>query len=243
MSKRSLWKLILIFLSVAVCAGAALWPEDTGQIQALAATKQSMETAKANTIKVYVNGAVLKPGIYELPANCRAEEAIVKAGGLTNLAAVDKVNLARLCKDGTQIRVPEMTLAQRRQKGLEKAEVLNPLKKGVRSNVAAADAAALTEKAPASASEAGPKGNRSEKPVRVASGKVAGEGDDPGEAVININTAGEEQLCTLPGVGPATAARIIAYRQNHAFQRIEDLQKVKGIGPAKFKKLAAYIAI
>ena len=43
---------------------------------------------------------------------------------------------------------------------------------------------------------------------------------------------------TLPGIGPSMADHIIAYRREHgAFTRIDELQKVKGIGPAKFQKL------
>lgn len=56
--------------------------------------------------------------------------------------------------------------------------------------------------------------------------------------VVNINTANASELESLPGIGEATAARIIQYRESKGnFKRIEDLMKVKGIGKKKFEKL------
>ena len=62
--------------------------------------------------------------------------------------------------------------------------------------------------------------------------------NDKSNDLVNINTATKEELDTLPGVGPATAEKILNYRQEHGnFQSIEDLKNVKGIGEAKFNKL------
>ena len=61
---------------------------------------------------------------------------------------------------------------------------------------------------------------------------------------ININTATEEELDTLPGIGQATAQKIIEYRkENGKFSNIEDIKDVSGIGDSKFDKIKALIEI
>ena len=61
-------------------------------------------------------------------------------------------------------------------------------------------------------------------------------------AKININTASQTELETLPGVGPSIALSIINYRkENGKFNNIEDVQNVSGIGESKFNKIKEYI--
>ena len=63
-------------------------------------------------------------------------------------------------------------------------------------------------------------------------------------AVVNLNSATQAQLETLPGVGAATAKRIIEYRQKSgSFKKIEELMNVKGIGEKAFLKLKPYITV
>ncbi len=55
---------------------------------------------------------------------------------------------------------------------------------------------------------------------------------------VDLNTATAEQLDTLPGVGPSTAAKIVADRTaNGPFRTVDDLMRVSGIGPSKFDAL------
>lgn len=59
---------------------------------------------------------------------------------------------------------------------------------------------------------------------------------------IHLNSATLEQLDTLPGVGPITAQKILAYRTEHgAFQAVEELDAVPGIGPARLEELKTLV--
>lgn len=61
---------------------------------------------------------------------------------------------------------------------------------------------------------------------------------------VNINTAGKAQLQTIPAVGEKTAENIIRYREEHgAFESIEDIQNVKGIGAKTYESMKEYITI
>jgi competence protein ComEA len=74
-----------------------------------------------------------------------------------------------------------------------------------------------------------------------AAGGLDGVGGATGSAalqLININLASVVELEQLPGVGPSTAKAIVAYREkNGAFLKVEDLLKVRGIGPAKLSEI------
>jgi len=66
----------------------------------------------------------------------------------------------------------------------------------------------------------------------------------PAPLILDLNTATKPQLELLPGIGPATAQKILDYRAEvGTFDAIEDLMNVSGIGPATFEKLKAHIAV
>ncbi len=61
---------------------------------------------------------------------------------------------------------------------------------------------------------------------------------------VDLNTATADELDSLPGIGPATAAAIVAYRELHGpFHAIEDLLDVRGIGPAKLDALRGLVRV
>lgn len=78
----------------------------------------------------------------------------------------------------------------------------------------------------------------------VAPGKPSGAPSaKPGE-VIDLNTATVQQLDTLPGIGPVTAAAIVAWREaNGKFSSVDQLAEVDGIGPARLDKLRALVRV
>ena len=64
------------------------------------------------------------------------------------------------------------------------------------------------------------------------------------DSLVNINTAGEELLCTLPGIGSSKAMGIISYREkNGSFRQIEDIMNVEGIKEGLFQKIRDKITV
>jgi competence protein ComEA len=62
--------------------------------------------------------------------------------------------------------------------------------------------------------------------------------------LINLNTASQAELETLPGIGPVLAQEIIAYREsNGSFQDIEDILEVKGIGAVKYDQIKELVTV
>jgi competence protein ComEA len=72
----------------------------------------------------------------------------------------------------------------------------------------------------------------------------AGAGPAPPDVPLNLNTATAEQLDALPGVGPAIAQAIVAFRQQHGrFRSVDQLLQVPGIGPSKLAALRKKVRV
>ena len=217
MEKRTLQKLGLVCVSVILCSAASWWSGNSNeeaekQVRKLA-EQPVAEQVQEIKITVCVSGAVAKPGLYEVTKGSRAQQVIELAGGVTEEADMDRVNLAQLCKDGGHIKVPRLSKARMKKKMEDKAMA--------KDSNQARDAKNVTGS------------NQDYSPDRNISG----------EMLISLNSASETELTQLPGVGAATARRIISFRKRQGFQRVEELMKVPGIGPAKFAKMKPYLAL
>lgn len=62
-------------------------------------------------------------------------------------------------------------------------------------------------------------------------------------AAVNINTATVEELQSLKGIGKSKAEAIVAYRNEQNFTSIDDIKKVKGIGPKLFESIKQDITV
>jgi competence protein ComEA len=82
-------------------------------------------------------------------------------------------------------------------------------------------------------------------PARVPGGGVAAPavaGGTPQAGPVSLSTATAEQLDSLPGIGPVTAQKIVDYRTQHgAFQSVDELDAISGIGPAKLDQLRGLV--
>ena len=63
------------------------------------------------------------------------------------------------------------------------------------------------------------------------------------DAGVNLNTATQEELLALPGIGPSKAKAIIDYRTAHPFKSVEEVKNVRGIGDHMFESLKAKISV
>ena len=115
-----IWMSVLLLLSV--LAGCGTKPEEIllmeasvqqeapsqkqDSTQELSVTEPQQDLVQAETIFVYVCGAVCNPGVYELPVESRAYEAVAQAGGMSEDAAGTAVNLAEVLTDGQKLQIP-----------------------------------------------------------------------------------------------------------------------------------------
>jgi competence protein ComEA len=63
------------------------------------------------------------------------------------------------------------------------------------------------------------------------------------EGAVNLNTAPPEILALLPGIGPAKAESILAYRKRHPFRTVDELVRIKGIGRKMVRRLRVHLAV
>lgn len=217
-------KIIFLLLLLAGCAATSLLGSEKEELAPAASfSSAGVQSAgdkrsgkvQGKTIRVQVSGAVLEPGIYDLPADSRAEAAIAAAGGLTEAADTERVNMVRKLRDGMLLKVPALKAG-----GGKKAAQRVSGGVGASGNAANAYGKNATDKRGGSKSDA-----------QGSAGRV------------RINSASVSELQSLPGVGPALAQRIIAERSRERFASAEDLLRVSGIGKAKLEKMRAYVEV
>jgi competence protein ComEA len=82
-------------------------------------------------------------------------------------------------------------------------------------------------------------------PVAVAAPAASTSKAAPGTVVpVDLNQASESELTAVPGIGPATAQRILEFRKEHGpFTQVDDLLKIKGIGEKSLEKLRPYVKV
>ncbi|WP_314360972.1 ComEA family DNA-binding protein [Rothia mucilaginosa] len=194
-------------------------------------TAQPSESAQGGasgeaTVRVHVAGAVNNPGVYTLPAQGRAVDAIAAASGAAADADLDRVNLAGALSDGVQIYVPH------------RGETAAPAQ--IQPNGGTANAG-QGNAANGAAQNGASQGGTQPQPARTLT--PAGSAQK-GSTPVNINTATAEELQTLPRIGPAMAQRIIAWREAHGgFRSVDELDAVPGIGPSMLENLRPLVTV
>ena len=153
----------------------------------------------------------------------RIVDAINAAGGTTVKANVSKVNLVFALEDGMKVNIPNN----------------NDLKNNP-------DFEYITMASGDGASDEGSGNGGSGDYGSGSGGSSSGSvgGFDGGINIVNINSATQTELESLPGIGPSLALKIINYRKEKGkFSSIEDIKNVSGIGERKFEELKKFIRV
>lgn len=177
-------------------------------------------------IYIYIIGEVNKPGVVVLNKGSRIVDAINAAGGTTPKANLSKINLVYVLADGMKVNIPndndlknnsEFKYITMNSGDSEKDEYLSEDYDYNKNN---------------------PTNNESNSNAYITSESKKENN------VVNINTATQTELETLPGIGPSLALKIINYRkENGKFSSIDEIKNVSGIGDSKFEDLKKYITV
>lgn len=182
--------------------------------------------APATTVTVHVAGAVARPGVYSVGSNARIADALAQAGGATPDADTTNLNLAAFVQDGAQIVVPVQAAP---------ASPASP-PPSTNSNTQPAPPGIVS---PPTAQPATPTGT-----ISPAAAQKAAQIDYLRAHPIDLNQATSFELQQLPGIGPAMAEDIIAYRTaNGLFRSVSDLDNVKGIGEKRMETLKDLVVV
>ena len=174
------------------------------------------ETPPAPVI-VSLQGAVRKPDVYELFDGDRVQDVLEKAGGALENADLTNINLAAKLVDGTTLVVPSWDPNDY----WSYQAASNPPQYTIRQ-----------QNVPASAPNPTP-----------ASGSVAQATTPPVSGQINLNTPTQEQLESLPGIGPTYAREIIRFRTEVPFRTVDDVGQVRGIGPKRLEAIRPLVTV
>lgn len=179
-------------------------------------------------IKVYVVGCVNYPGIVTIEKGQLIDDAVKKAGGLTENADRDNINMVYALNENVMLYIKS------KSETLHEAEAQkNNTVKTTAGTIGAGNGAAVTLDSGKSAVITGDDEN---------TGEIEKAGEKP--SLVNINTAGIGELDTLPGIGEATAKEIISFREkNGGFRKIEDIMKVPRIKQNRFQSIKDYITV
>ena len=185
------------------------------------------DSGEPELIYVFVCGAVAQEGVYELPAGSRVYQAVEAAGGYAADADTSYINQADPVTDAQKLEIPTV----------EEAEKLRE-----EAALAAENRQAETDAESGSGPDGAAAGYANNGAGQM--NNSAGQADDAAARLININTADEAALQTLPGIGAAKAASIVRYREaNGGFSSIEEIKKVSGIGDITYENIKGCITV
>ena len=242
-----LFALLFLLLNRGGTAAVELTGEDLVTTVAAASIEPTPLPAAAAAgdaapLRVYVAGAVQKPGVYTLNPGDRLADAVAAAGGIAATADLSPVNLALKIQDEGRYLIPDIATRPNQAAAAANPHSAADLTRKT-ANLLTGELSGITEPPDPvdNADKESAAGN-----ALPGNGGVIGGGDIPVSAIglLDLNTATDRQLETLPGIGPSRARAIIAHRNQHGpFVAAEELTAVAGIGPGIYGNLQSLVSV
>lgn len=181
-----------------------------------------VDESEKEEIKIHVDGCVKSPGVITIKKGQIIDDAIKAAGGFTEDAYVEEINLAYELNENCKIKI----------KSKKEAAKMTPTntQQSTSNSTVAWKGAEITKDS----------GN-----VIVNDNNTNGSNgtNDGKPKKVNLNTASAEELDTLPNVGEVTVKKIISYREKTKFKKIEEIMNIPGIGEKRFENLKDLITV
>ncbi len=205
----------------------------TNYENALNESSNQIEATENHSIICDISGAVVNPGVYELTYGQRLNDLIELAGGLSDDADVNRINRARIVSDSEKVYIPSID-----------EDNIIAYSNSIESNDSGLMNSGNTYYSNGYLDSSINNNNINNNNINNNSGMNGTSGSGFKNGLVDINHATSEELQSIKGIGPSTAEKIIAYREeNGGFDRIEELMNVSGIGEKTFKKMKDFVTV
>ena len=186
-------------------------------------TNQPQNKQSSDEISVYVRGCVKNPSIVKIYKGQMIVDAIEKAGGITDEADIDNINLVYILNENVMLKINPKGYVKKSTIEEQQSNTTGTKKVNYAGN--------------------GVEISKETEGVLLAEEKKSGASETE-IAEVNINSATVDELDTLPGIGPKKAADILEFRKkNGNFKTIESIMDVSGIGESTFANVKEYIYV
>ena len=169
------------------------------------------ETSEEELYTIDIKGAVQKPGVYKVPKTYVINDVISEAGGLTKNADTSLTNLSKKITN-------EMVIIIYTKDEVKKSNIKDTVIKIIEKECVCPNI-------------------QNDGCINTGLTDTITNQNN----LVNINTATQDELMTIPGIGESKAKAIIEYRKQHSFNTIEDIMNVSGIGNSLYESIKIYI--
>ncbi|MFO7973212.1 MAG: ComEA family DNA-binding protein [Candidatus Hydrogenedentota bacterium] len=180
------------------------------------------------SLRVAVRGAVYAPGLYTFKSDedPRVQDLLDAAGGLENYADASDINVAARLIDGTTLTVPG-----------------DPAERDTDGVIRISRDVPVPTPNPPQYTVSGWRAQATPRTHTPDSNSAVPGATGSSEGLLDINTATQAELESLPGIGPVYASRIIEYRKKTPFRSVDELVNIKGIADKRLADIRHLVTV